>query len=140
MCCSTVKLSSAVVRLLSAAVATTMLMSGWAGKPFTYRSQNEISEGPGIFSRSLGTARGDLTSDSVNEVGEGGAGSGQSGNLAETVTTDAALFEEFQAFARWNKDKQDSAAYREFQQCREWQAYRKCRAQQSLSAERCATR
>ena len=125
-----------MLRLLFGA-AVSVLLSGCAGEPFVYHSQNEIPEGPGVFSRDWGAFASEAESGEEHQV-DVRAAAPEPDRRIETVTN-LELFEEFQVFQRWKEVNQDSDAYREFQEWRQWRAYHACRKKGSSTAKSCAT-
>jgi hypothetical protein len=86
-----------------------LLAVGCSGQPFEYHSQNEIPEGPGIFS------------------GKDGAftlGGGDAQSEPDAEAAQAAEATEFETFQRWKNDPRNAAEYQEFLEWRVWNANR----------------
>ncbi len=131
----------------AAGIALAAALAGCGGQPVEYHSQNEIPEGPGMFTGEKGAAvftlwerktTADATpaaTDQKQRSATAGAAAGQS--AADTMGTpggaragaagDYAEFEAFQQFRRMKESR--SAEYREFLEWREWKEYREWRRQ-----------
>lgn len=99
-----------------AAVYCVLLVS-CAGKPFEYRPQGDIPEGPGMFSGE----EGGLVLYSDEKKREAAKRAKASVPLSEDEYRD---FQQFQEFKHWKEANKDSAEYREFREWQEWNAYR----------------
>jgi hypothetical protein len=89
-----------------------LLAVGCSGQPFEYHSQNEIPEGPGIFSGK----------DGAFTLGGGDAQSEPDAEAAQAA--EAAEATEFETFQRWKNDPRNAAEYQEFLEWRVWNANR----------------
>ena len=133
--------SSIGVILLCAAA----LLWACGAKPFDYRPQTEIPEGPGVFSGKDGeftvydsnaaSEKKDSAADSqagarADEQTGPGAAASAAGQPEETAEyrefqqwkKDRQAFEEFR---RWKQSEQGAEEYREFQQWLQWREYKK---------------
>ncbi|OGI70040.1 MAG: hypothetical protein A2W18_03440 [Candidatus Muproteobacteria bacterium RBG_16_60_9] len=91
-----------------------VVLAACSAKPFEYRSQTEIPEGPGMFTTKEGAVV--LYSDKDTKTARTAA--------AAPAPADYREFQDFREFKRWREANRDSAEYREFRDWQEWKAFR----------------
>ena len=110
-------------------------------KPFEYHSDNEISEGPGIFSKDKGkftiydsnkddkSASETSSADGATQAADGTKPLDQSklDNDQDFKAFQAwkADQKEFEAFEEWKRSKDSDPEYKEFQEWQRWKEYKK---------------
>jgi len=131
-------------------IAGTALLIGCAQpKPFEYHSDNEIPEGPGIFTKEAGSftiydsKRKASTADKAQAAASGMSTTPENGQAPADAASSAgeAEFREFQqwrkerkdfeSFQQWKKSRQGAAEYEEFREWQRWQEYKKWQDSQS---------
>lgn len=118
--------------------------TGCGGQSFDYHSDNEIPEGPGLFSKEKGEFT-VYSSDSGQADGsvattESAPTTTETAPAAEAAASERADFEafqqwkkeqsEFEAFQEWKRSKQGAKAYEEFLEWQRWREYRQWQEQQ----------
>ncbi len=112
-------------------------ITGCGGQSFDYHSDNEIPEGPGLFSKE----KGQFTVYSSNSgQADGNVATTEAAPAAAAAASERADFEafqqwkkeqsEFEAFQEWKQSKQGAKEYQEFLEWQRWREYRQWQEQQ----------
>jgi hypothetical protein len=108
-----------------------VVVTGCGTQHFSYRSDSEIPEGPGLLTGEEGVfvlysdreAKVGSTAASGSSVPLSGKSDASDTTAARSSSVDSEL-RDFQDFKRWKEANRDSPEYREFREWQEWKAFR----------------
>jgi hypothetical protein len=124
------------INALLVTVLATLLIGCAQAKPFEYRSDTEIKEGPGLFSGEKGA----FTVYSSKKRADTSQKADEEGQAAPKTFEDPEFVEfqqwrkerdEFKAFQEWKRSRRDTAEYEEFREWQRFQNFKKWQESQS---------
>ena len=130
-----------IFTMLTVIAATMLFLACAKAKPFDYHSDNEIPNGPGLFTKEKGEFTiYDSKKKQVEAPEEQKVAAQPSTQVAPEESDSFQQFQEwqkdqkeFEAFQEWKRSQEGSQDYKEFQEWKRWREYKRWNDEQKKS-------